>query len=210
MVLPFNKLQICLIISIGVFFEGISFVQADYSTLRRQTRSTNSQDDNEGYGAKSAIANYQYQYAVLSEGENANEFGHEEERSGHNTRGRYSVLLPDGRLQVVTYTADEKGYRAEVTYEDRGRGGGGGGYSNSKPASSNPSPVYAAPPSPSPKASGSSADQAGYGLPPPPSGSGSGDGSSRSTPTFGQRNSGSFVKLRRKINGNNHNYNYSF
>jgi len=31
--------------------------------------------------------------------------------------GAYSVLLPDGRNQVVTYVADENGYNAKVNYE---------------------------------------------------------------------------------------------
>ncbi|XP_037791313.1 mucin-2-like [Penaeus monodon] len=32
----------------------------------------------------------------------------------------FSVALPDGRVQVVTYIADEQGFRAEVTYEGEG------------------------------------------------------------------------------------------
>ena len=48
-----------------------------------------------------------------------NDFGQEEARSGYNTDGEYTVLLPDGRKQIVTYkVADsESGYVADVRYE---------------------------------------------------------------------------------------------
>lgn len=35
---------------------------------------------------------------------------------GNAVTGQYKVLLPDGRLQTVTYIADENGYRAKVEY----------------------------------------------------------------------------------------------
>ena len=36
-------------------------------------------------------------------------FGADEGRDGYATSGKYQVLLPDGRTQIVTYTVD--GYR---------------------------------------------------------------------------------------------------
>ncbi|KAA0189115.1 Cuticle Protein CPR RR Uncl [Hyalella azteca] len=44
-------------------------------------------------------------------------FGHKEQRDGYKTTGAYYVHLPDGRLQKVSYTADEYGYHPVVTYE---------------------------------------------------------------------------------------------
>jgi len=35
-------------------------------------------------------------------------------RDGYSTSGEYRVALPDGRVQVVTYKADENGYHADV------------------------------------------------------------------------------------------------
>lgn len=46
------------------------------------------------------------------------DFGHEESRDSKVTKGRYHVLLPDGRMQNVNYWADATGYHAKVTYSD--------------------------------------------------------------------------------------------
>ncbi|XP_027850230.1 pro-resilin-like [Aphis gossypii] len=45
------------------------------------------------------------------------DFKHEANSDGKRVTGAYSVLLPDGRNQIVTYTADENGYNAKVNYE---------------------------------------------------------------------------------------------
>ena len=50
--------------------------------------------------------------------ENANTHTHEQKSDGKTVSGSYRVDLPDGRIQVVSYIADEKGYRADVRYEN--------------------------------------------------------------------------------------------
>lgn len=41
-----------------------------------------------------------------------------EQSDGQNVKGQYRVALPDGRTQIVTYTADWKtGYNADVQYQ---------------------------------------------------------------------------------------------
>merc|ERR1711981_1268739 len=61
---------------------------------------------------------FAYEYGVKDEYSGAN-FGQNEVQDEYGTvTGEYRVLLPDGRTQIVTYTADhEHGYVAEVTYE---------------------------------------------------------------------------------------------
>ncbi|KAL5236606.1 hypothetical protein ACI65C_004016 [Semiaphis heraclei] len=61
------------------------------------------------------------------------DFKHEANSDGKRVTGAYSVLLPDGRNQVVTYVADENGYNAKVNYEGEakpqpGQPGSQGGY----------------------------------------------------------------------------------
>ena len=65
-----------------------------------------------------APAVYQYEYAVVDEYSGVN-FGQNEHRDGYSTTGQYTVLLPDGRTQIVTYsTADAySGNIADVQYK---------------------------------------------------------------------------------------------
>ncbi|XP_071540880.1 uncharacterized protein [Panulirus ornatus] len=60
---------------------------------------------------------YSFDWAIKDDFSNS-DFGHEETRDGDHTRGSYSVLLPDGRLQTVRYYVDDdSGYVAEVSYK---------------------------------------------------------------------------------------------
>ena len=40
-----------------------------------------------------------------------------EHTAGQLTKGEYKVKLPDGRVQVVSYEADQAGFRPRITYE---------------------------------------------------------------------------------------------
>ncbi|XP_076065101.1 uncharacterized protein LOC143039129 [Oratosquilla oratoria] len=60
---------------------------------------------------------FEFAYAVKDD-YSGNNFSHDEKSDGDVTSGSYRVLLPDGRTQIVTFTADHhNGYVAEVTYE---------------------------------------------------------------------------------------------
>lgn len=96
-----------------------------------------------GYGngqndyASNEPARYNFEYNV-QDYQSGNDFGHMETRDGDRTTGRYYVLLPDGRKQVVTYEADQNGYRPTITYEQTNQGNQGGGYNaNAQPAKFN-------------------------------------------------------------------------
>ncbi|XP_045581473.1 adult-specific cuticular protein ACP-20-like [Procambarus clarkii] len=60
---------------------------------------------------------YDFGYGVADHA-TGSDFGHSENSDGNVVKGKYYVRLPDGRKQVVTYTADHyNGYQAEVSYE---------------------------------------------------------------------------------------------
>ena len=58
---------------------------------------------------------FEFGYGVKDE-PSYNDFSHSAKSDGKVVSGSYSVLLPDGRTQTVTYKADEYGYVADVTY----------------------------------------------------------------------------------------------
>jgi hypothetical protein len=60
---------------------------------------------------------FDFQYNV-NDIETQNDYSHKAVSDGDVTRGEYRVQMPDGRTQIVKYTADWKnGYNAEVSYE---------------------------------------------------------------------------------------------
>ena len=81
----------------------------------------------------------QYQFEYRAEDEYAGlRFGQQEQRDGAETSGQYSVLLPDGRRQTVTYTVvGERGFQADVSYD-----GEPSAYSVEAAAHNQPAPVY--------------------------------------------------------------------
>lgn len=61
---------------------------------------------------------FQYQYGVKDDYSGANFEKAETQDSYGNLEGSYRVALPDGRVQIVTYKADqENGFIADVSYE---------------------------------------------------------------------------------------------
>ncbi|XP_018018719.1 glutenin, high molecular weight subunit DX5-like [Hyalella azteca] len=61
-------------------------------------------------------AQYNFKWDV-NDPESGNFYGHQEERDGALTRGRYYVTLPDTRVMTVDYYADETGYHPTITFE---------------------------------------------------------------------------------------------
>lgn len=60
---------------------------------------------------------YDKKWAVKDEGTGL-DFGQDEVAKNNVIEGSYHVLLPDGRIQTVTYHVDkDSGYTASVTYE---------------------------------------------------------------------------------------------
>merc|ERR1712106_626 len=80
---------------------------------------------------------YNYQYGV-SDDYSGSVFSAQENRNNYDTAGEYRVNLPDGRVQVVSYSAGPEGYVADVQYE------GEAAYPEAKPYV--PAPDYKAAP----------------------------------------------------------------
>lgn len=59
---------------------------------------------------------YQFNWQVQAP-EFGNDYSHQQSSDGRVTQGEYRVLLPDSRVQIVRFTADENGYVADVQYE---------------------------------------------------------------------------------------------
>lgn len=58
---------------------------------------------------------YDFAYAV-SDSESSNDYERKETSDGTTVVGSYRVLLPDTRIQVVTYRAGPHGFESEVSY----------------------------------------------------------------------------------------------
>jgi len=60
---------------------------------------------------------YKFAYAVKDR-HSGDDFSHSQKQENGSVRGSYKVRLPDGRIQITKYYADDTGYHADVTYEE--------------------------------------------------------------------------------------------
>ncbi|XP_045603065.2 cuticle protein 7-like [Procambarus clarkii] len=68
-------------------------------------------------GYKDTPIPYNYAYGVKDDYAGT-DFGHNENSDGSAVKGSYNVVLPDGRIQTVSYVADHyNGYQAQVSYK---------------------------------------------------------------------------------------------
>merc|ERR1712038_1779904 len=81
---------------------------------------------------------YNYEYGV-NDPHYGPVFSQKESRDNYDTAGEYRVNLPDGRVQIVSYSAGPDGYVADVRYE------GEATYPEYKP---HPAPAYKPAPAP--------------------------------------------------------------
>ena len=91
---------------------------------------------------------YAYNYAVADD-YSGSKFNAGENRDGYATSGSYSVALPDGRTQTVTYNVADaySGYVADVAYSGEAKYAAAPAYKPA-PAAYKPAPVYKAAPAP--------------------------------------------------------------
>ncbi|XP_061381110.1 uncharacterized protein LOC116775556 [Danaus plexippus] len=95
----------------------------ELAKLRQKPSRYNTQEnDYDNYDDKQSKEenNYAFSYRV-NDHITGDDFSHSQRSSGSATSGEYRVRLPDGRMQIVSYTADENGYKADVRYEDEGQ-----------------------------------------------------------------------------------------
>nr|XP_023013467.1 uncharacterized protein LOC111503404 [Leptinotarsa decemlineata] len=63
--------------------------------------------------------NYSFSYKVVND-LTGDDFSHSQITNSRTTNGEYRVKLPDGRVQIVSYSADKNGYKADVKYTENG------------------------------------------------------------------------------------------
>ncbi|KAE8573579.1 pro-resilin isoform X2 [Halyomorpha halys] len=118
-----------------------------------------------GDGSEGPPQPFSFSYEV-KDAESGNDYSHKADSDGQTVRGEYNVLLPDGRKQKVSYTADNQGYNADVQYEGEAKFGGPGGSGGSGGYPSGPSGGF-------PSGTGTGGTGGGNGYPSGPSRPGS-------------------------------------
>ncbi|KAF2367120.1 Insect cuticle protein [Trinorchestia longiramus] len=103
--------------------QSYSFPEQEYSGLypAKTPYQTRKPEPKEDGGRKKNFVHkgrsFAYKFGV-QDGDSGNQFAHESQSDGEITTGMYTVQLPDGRLQIVKYSADaDTGYQVNVEYQ---------------------------------------------------------------------------------------------
>ncbi|XP_047472189.1 uncharacterized histidine-rich protein DDB_G0274557-like [Penaeus chinensis] len=94
---------------------SVYFIPAPLTPSEPHAHADHAQGAPEAKAEPEGKAEYSFEYVVKEE---ATDFSAQEHRDGDKTEGSYQILLPDTRVQKVTYIVDgDSGFVADVIYE---------------------------------------------------------------------------------------------
>merc|ERR1712106_713820 len=104
-------------------YEHVKDIMKNAARVSRETEAEKSQESQRFSRQAQNLPLMPYRFGYAVQDDEGSDFNQQEQSNGETITGQYSVLLPDGRIQTVSYSvAPDTGFVAEVSYS----GGAGG------------------------------------------------------------------------------------
>jgi Insect cuticle protein len=94
------------------------FQRKTYSPTLHHVNRIDADNHSDDHDSSNDLEKKEYKFAYsVKDRHSGDDFSHVQKQVNGAVSGSYKVRLPDNRIQITKYVADDAGYRAEVTYE---------------------------------------------------------------------------------------------